>query len=269
MSHKIKTLTLAISVFVFVFSANAQRWHSNLTNEVGVAIGASSFMTDYGQRHDLKSGVARNGGIGVGFLYYLTFTNYRYAWNQRTTYFAEHFRLRNELSYHNSKFEHYGKWVDHAIGVNGDKLKAMHGKTEVWHLGTAMEFHFVNIHDFGTRRDPDLIWAPYVSFGVGVDFYNPSIYTRYGNGDWKGNNLLYTKWDSSSAARDSKGKTMSISLAAGTRLKIGEYSDIFIEGRGSYYFSDWIEGLNARNDQANKYNDWSMWLHVGYIYYLN
>ena len=60
----------------------------------------------------------------------------------------------------------------------------------------------------------------------------------------------------------------SLTSSLGTRVKLGEYSDIVIEGKWQYYFSDEIDGLNAKVPE-NKANDWSLWANIGYIYYLN
>jgi hypothetical protein len=40
--------------------------------------------------------------------------------------------------------------------------------------------------------------------------------------------------------------------------------------RGQYYFSDWVDGLNPDHNKytENRYNDWLVWLNVGYILYI-
>ena len=271
MIRKYKILTPIIFTLFFALNSYAQRRdRSNWTQEIGVAIGISDFTTDYGQRFDNQSNLGANFGFGFGILHYLTFTDYRYSWNNQTTYFAEHFKLRSELSYHSSKLQHYGKWIDIIKGEQGKKLNAMYGNARTFHLGTALEFHFVDINDFGSRRDPNLKWSPYVSLGAGVNFYNPSLYTSYGDGDWKSDyDLLFKKWAGAEMADDSKGITMSATLGFGTRHVLGEYSDLFIEWRYHYFFTNWMDGLNARDDVANKFVDWMVWFHVGYVYYLN
>jgi hypothetical protein len=268
--QKFKILTPIIFIVFFAHNSYAQRQRSNITHEIGFALGISSFTTDYGQRYDWNSNVGGNKLSGFGVIHYLTFTDYRYRWNHQTTYFAEHFRLRNEISYHQAPLNHYGKWIKIIGGVQGEKLRAMHGKARTWHVGTHLEYHFVDINDFGSRRDPNLKWSPYLSLGAGVNFYNPTVSTSYGDGDWKNDyDLLFKKWAGPGMADDSRGITMSATIGVGTRFKLGEYSDLFIEYRNQYFFSNWIDGLNARNDPANKFVDWLVWLHVGYVYYLN
>lgn len=270
MKRKLKILAPIIFTTLFACNLYAQRERSDRTHEVAFAFGISSFTTDYGQRYDWNSNLGGNHNYGIGIIHYLTFTDYRYRWNHQTSYFAEHFKLRSEISYHTAELEHFGKWIKIIGGVQGEKLRAMHGKARTWHIGTALEFHFVDVNDFGSRRDPNLKWSPYASLGTGVNFYNPTLSTDYGDGDWKSNyDLLFKKWAGPRMSDDSKGITMSATLGIGTRYKLGEYSDLFIEYRYHYFFSNWVDGLNAHNDPANKFVDWMVWLHIGYIYYLN
>lgn len=241
------------------------------SHEIGFITGAASFTTDYGERNYFKSNVGGNIGAGFGLIYYLNFTDYRYRWNERSSYFVHHFRLRGELSYMSAKLDHFGEWVqDYRTTPEADKLRAHHGKASIINLGAQLEFHWVDIVDFGSRRIPDLKWSPYVSAGLYVDFYNPSISSDLGN--WEDPGVLYPKWDPNidpAAARDTAGTTLSATLGIGTRHKLGEYSDILIESRWQYFFSNYIDGLNSRPDPSNKYNDWLVWVHVGYVYYLN
>lgn len=267
---------LKILICLFITNIQAQ---DKSSHEVGIIVGSPSFTTDYGQRNDFMSNVGGNRNYGIGIVYYLNFQDYRYRWNQRTTYFTEHFRVRAELSYMTAKLDHFGKWRDatYTSGPNigeltdgAKKLRAHHGKTNVINLGAQLEFHWVDIVDFGSRRIPDLKWSPYISAGAFVDFYNPSMYSELG--DWREPGVLYPKWDINTypwAARVTAGITMSAALGVGTRHKLGEYSDILIESRWQYFFSNYVDGLNARQAPENKYNDWLLWIHVGYIYYLN
>ena len=241
------------------------------SHEIGFISGAASFTTDYGARNNFSANVGGNVGVGIGAIYYLNFTDYRYRWNQRTSYFAEHFRLRGELSYMSAKLDHFGKYVDeNQTSLEADKLRAMHGTTYLVNLGAQLEFHIVDIVDFGSRRIPDLKWSPYISAGAFVDFYDPSIKSDLGN--WRDPGILYPKWDPNTypkATRVTPAITMSATLGIGTRRKLGYYSDLLIESRWQYFFSNYVDGLNAKQDEANKYNDWLVWLHVGYVYYLN
>ncbi|MDP3314269.1 glutamate dehydrogenase [Lutibacter sp.] len=261
-------IKIATSILILIFTSDLVA-QDETSHEVGFISGSASFTTDYGQRDHFMSNVGGNVGIGVGVIYYLNFTDYRYRWNQRTGYFAEHFRIRAELSYMAAELDHFGKWVEKE-SVLADKLKAHHGKTYLVNLGAQLEFHIVDIVDFGSRRIPDLQWSPYISAGAMVDFYNPSISSDAG--DWRDPGVLYPKWDINqvaNSARDTAGITMSATLGIGTRYKVGEYADLLIESRWQYFFSNYVDGLNSRPDPANKFNDWLLWVHVGYVYYLN
>ncbi len=260
---KISTLTLFL---ILSLNLNAQ---SEKSHEIGFITGSASFTTDYGQRNNFKANVGGNVGMGIGAIYYLNFTDYRYRWNLRTSYFAEHFRVRAEVSYMSAELEHFGVYAEKQ-SAGGEQLRAHTGKTYLLNLGAQLEFHLVDIVDFGSRRIPDLHWSPYVSAGAFVDYYNPSIKSTLG--DWRDPGVLFPKWDNNSypgAAKDEAGITMSATLGVGTRYKLGEYSDLLIESRWQYFFSNYVDGLNAKDDPANKFNDWLLWVHVGYVYYLN
>jgi len=272
----IKILT---PIFICFLIANSLAQDKS-SHEIGVIAGSASFTTDYGQRWDFESNVGGNVGPGFGVVYYFAFTDYRYRWNQRTNYWQEHFKVRTEFSYMTAKLEHFGKWKDQRK-ANGDltdgakKLRAHTGETYIFNLGAQLEFNLVDIVDFGSRRIPHLKWSPYLSAGVFVDFYNPSIHSELG--DWSAPGVLYPKWDindevygHSSAARDTPGVTMSISGGIGTRYKIGEYADLIFESRWQYFFSNYIDGKNAKHeDPSDKFNDWLLFIHIGYVYYLN
>ena len=265
----INTFKIIALILIYSFTQNIFAQDES-SHEIGFILGSASFTTDYGERNNFKSNVGGNVGFGFGAVYYLNFTDYRYRWNQRTNYWAEHFRVRAELSYMEAKLDHFGQWADDYTGDLGAKLRAHHGKTYLLNVGAQLEFHWVDIVDFGSRRIPDLQWSPYISGGAFVDFYNPSMYSDAGN--WRDAGVLYPKWDPTiypDAARVTSGITMSATLGIGTRKKLGYYSDLLIESRWQYFFSNYVDGLNARKAPEDKYNDWLLWIHVGYIYYLN
>jgi len=258
-----------ISLILFYFFIASTKAQDRSSHEIGLIYGSASFTTDYGERYNFLSNVGGNVGIGVGVIYYLNFTDYRYRWNQRTTYFPEHFRLRGELSYMSANLDHFGQYVDESqTSLEADKLRAMHGKASIINFGAQLEFHIVDIVDFGSRRIPDLKWSPYASAGLMVDYYDPDLKSDLGN--WQEDiSVIYEKWRAPGAINVKANFTMSATFGVGTRHKLGEYSDILIEARWQYFFSNFVDGLNAVDDPANKYNDWLLWVHVGYVYYLN
>lgn len=267
-----KILTPIFVIFFSITNSSAQNWsrYGDNSHEIGFMTGSAHYTTDYGQRYLFKSNVGGNVGMGFGIIHYLTFTDYRYRWNQRTNYFRDHFRLRNEVSYMSADLDHFGKYVDESNTTpEADKLRAMHGKTRTINIGTQLEWHMLNITDFGSRRFPRMKLSPYLSFGVLGTFYKPTLESDLG--DWREDpNLLYPKWAVPGAVNEDAGFTLSLTGGVGTRYKIGEYSDIFAEAKWQYYFTNWVDGLNATDPAANnKFNDWNMFLHVGYVYYLN
>ena len=64
------------------------------------------------------------------------------------------------------------------------------------------------------------------------------------------------------------GSTWSIVSSIGTRYKLTILSDLMVDLRFQYFFSDWTDGLNHQLS-SNKSNDWLVWLNFGYIYYLD
>jgi len=276
--NKFIKITTLILFLIVSFNLIAQ---SEKSHEIGFVSGSASFTTDYGQRYNFKANVGGNVGAGIGLIYYLNFTDYRYRWNLRTSYWAEHFRVRAEASYMSAKLEHFGIYAEKQ-SEGGEKLRAHTGKTYLVNLGAQLEFHWVDIVDFGSRRIPDLHWSPYISGGVFVDYYNPSISSNFDPvtklstpglvSNWQDPDILFPKWDNNSfpgASRDTPGITMSATFGVGTRYKFGEYSDLLIESRWQYFFSNYVDGLNSKADPANKFNDWLLWVHLGYVYYLN
>lgn len=264
MTKIIAKILTPIICCLFILNVAAQDKRSH---EIGFITGSASFTTDYGERYNFEANVGGNVGPGIGVIYYLNFTDYRYRWNQRTNYFSEHFRVRAEFSYMTAKLNHYGIYAE-TDSYAGEQLRAMHGKTDLFNVGAQMEFHIVDIVDFGSRRIPRLKFSPYVSIGLMADFYNPSLESDLGDRK-QDPSVLYPKWAVPGTVDTSAGFTGSLTGGIGTRFKIGEYSDILFETRWQYFFSDWVDGLNAKDDPANKYNDWLLYVHVGYVYYLN
>ncbi|MCH9661331.1 MAG: hypothetical protein K0U54_10520, partial [Bacteroidetes bacterium] len=76
--------------------------------------------------------------------------------------------------------------------------------------------------------------------------------------------------------------TWSIVMSTGIRYKLSPLSDLMLDARWQYYFSNWVDGLNPQEEfnelvlgegngvpvPENKANDWIFWLNIGYIYYL-
>ena len=255
------TILLLVLVFGFTNAVHAQLPFSS---EIGIIAGPIAFQSDYGERYDYTTNV-NNSGFGVGIVHYFNFSYLGYGgYRSSRTYFKEHFKVRAELSYNKSNFKHYGKYVekdDNSLGVQ--QLKAMRGSTQVYNAGLQLEFYPYNIHDF---ENTDGSFSPFVSLGAQYSYFTPKAYSLLG----PLNDPLTTFPKYINATRNDPGTVLSIVGSVGLRHKVSPLSDIMIDMRAQYYFSNWVDGLNpdATKYPENRANDWLVWLNVGYIYYL-
>ena len=248
----------------FVNNVNAQ---FGFSHEVGAIVGPVAFQSDYGQRYDFSTN-AGNTGFGIGIIHYLNFS-YKAECNCYTpeTFFNDHFKLRTELSYSKTKLDHFGEWVDdNKTSFQAQKLRAMHGSTAVTNVGMQLEFFPYSIREFSATIGA---WAPFISLGAQFSFYKPDAYSDLGPGLGSLTNVTYDP-KYIGAIDVSSGSTMSVVSSVGTRYKLTELSDLMVDLRWQYYFSNWVDGLNPNPTlyPENKANDWLVWLNFGYIYYL-
>ena len=261
MSKYLKMLSL---LFIgFVNQSNAQ---FGFSHEIGVIAGPVAFQSDYGERYDFSTN-SGNTGYGIGLIHYLNFS-YKAECNCYTpeTYFNDHFKLRSELSYNKTQLQHFGKWVDpDRTSLTADQLRAMKGSTAVTNIGMQLEFFPYSIRDFTATIGS---WAPFISLGGQFSFYKPTSYSELGPG--LGELLTVTPSKYINAFDRKGGNTWSVVSSVGTRYKLTPLSDLMIDLRWQYYFSNWVDGLNPDPDiyKENRANDWNVWLNFGYIYYL-
>ena len=265
----IKQLTLFLLIlFGFSFNSNAQ--FGGFSHEVGIITGPIAFQSDYGQRHDFSTN-AGNTGVGIGIVHFLNFTyNSRYNYTPKT-FFNNHFKLRSELSYNKTKLEHFGKYVaPEKTSVGANQLRAMRGSTSITNLGMQLEFFPKNIRDYTATIGA---FAPFLSLGGQFSYYGAEASSTFGVlGDPA---ITYPKYLTPTDGRpygfstESKG-VFSVVSSIGTRYKLNDSSDLMIDLRAQYFFSNWVDGLNPNPNiyKENKANDWLLWLNVGYIYYL-
>lgn len=268
-----KIIKLVILTFFFSNLSIAQ---FGFSHEVGLITGPVAFQSDYGVRHDFKTN-AGNTGFGIGLIHYLNFS-YRADCNCYTpeTYFNDHFKLRSEISYNKTTLEHFGEWVTPeklAKSAGSRQLKAMKGSTAVTDIGMQLEFYPLSIRDFTASVGS---WAPFGSLGAHYNFYSPTVSTDYGDGQLLNEDNIFPKyWVPSEGKKhgfsNDKGSTWSIVTSVGTRYKLTPLSDLIVDLRWQYYFSNWVDGLNPNPAlyPENKSNDWNVWLNFGYIYYLD
>jgi hypothetical protein len=240
------------------------------SHEIGVIVGPVAFQSDYGERHDLSTN-AGNTGFGIGIIHYLNFS-YKADCNCYTpeTYFNDHFKLRSELSYNKSDLNHFGQWVEGKPSFGKEQLKAMHGSTSVTNIGMQLEFFPWSIRDFTATIGS---WGPFISLGGQFSFYNAKASSTLGP---LGTPLTtFPKYltptdDRPYGFSTESGTVWSVVSSVGTRYKLSPLSDLMVDLRFQYYFSDWVDGLkpNPNLYKENKANDWLVWFNVGYIYYL-
>jgi hypothetical protein len=260
-------IVLCILLFGFSNVATAQ---FGFSHEIGVIAGPVALQSDYGERNDLSTN-AGNTGAGIGLIHYLNFS-YRADCNCYTpeTYFNDHFKLRSELSYNKTDLEHFGQWVEGKPSDGKRQLQAMYGSTTVTNIGMQLEYFPLSIREFTATIGS---WAPFISLGGQFSFYNAKAGSTLGT---LGTPLTtfpkyLTPTDNRTYGFSTEtGTVWSVVSSIGTRYKLAPLSDLMVDLRLQYYFSDWVDGLkpNPALYKENKANDWLVWFNVGYIYYL-
>jgi hypothetical protein len=239
------------------------------SHEIGIITGPIVFYSDYGERYDFETN-SGNVGWGVGLIHYINFA-YRADCNcySRDTYFNDHFKIRSEIDYHKTNFEHFGQWVDpDRTSLTADQLRAMKGSSTVFDVGAQLEYFPKSIRDFqaGGYRI-----APFISLGAHWVNFDPEAYSELG----PLNSPLTTPDKYYNAFLQDGDSTWSVVASFGIRYKISPLSDLMLDSRWQYYFSNWVDGLNPsfENNQVvqvpeNKANEWIYWLNFGYVYYI-
>jgi len=256
MNARLLLLLMAFLVFP------KQELHSQFgfSHELGVIAGPVVFYSDFGQRSDVGTNLG-NSGIGIGLIHYINFS-YRADCNCYTKdkYFNDHFKLRTELDYHKTNLEHLGRWVaPDQTGAPADFLRAMTGSTTIFEIGSQLEYFPFSIREFASRRHS---LAPFISSGIHWVAFDPEIILGIDDGDYYGG-----KYGPETIQQEG-GNTWAFVTSVGIRYKLSKLSDLMLDSRLEYYFSNWVDGLNP-DVTENKANEWIYWLNVGYIYYLD
>ncbi|OIQ29932.1 MAG: glutamate dehydrogenase [Bacteroidetes bacterium MedPE-SWsnd-G2] len=261
------TLNFKQLVFLSIFFLSTNWSYSQLgfSQEIGAIIGPVTMQSDFGVRNDFETN-SGNTGIGIGIVHYINFA-YRADCNcySTDTYFNDHFKWRTELSWNKTTLNHFGKWVDESrTSTDADKLRAHSGLAQNTDFGMQLEFFPKSIRSFQAFSYP---FAPFVSLGAHYTWYSPEAYTSYGDQNINNPDNFYSRWEPGSINPDG-GSTWSVVGSVGTRYKLTILSDLMIDLRWQYFFSNWVDGLNHQLD-SNKADDWLVWLNFGYIYYLD
>jgi hypothetical protein len=239
---------------------------TSLAHEIGVFAGPSFFKSDYGQRNDASS-TLRNTGFSMGLVHYINFSSK----SMSTAYFKEHFKLRSELSFNQTKLNHFGDWVENGNSIGKQQLRAMEGKSSIINLGAQLEyFPFGRIHDFENSIGN---FSPYICAGIQYNFFNSkssSALGELGTPETTFPKYLIPSDGHAHGFASESSSTWSIVSGIGARYRLNRMSDLLIEGRLQYFGSDWVDGLNPNKDiyTENKSNDWQLGLTFGYVFYL-
>lgn len=233
------------------------------SHEIGVIAGPVVLYSDFGQRNDNETNLG-NTGIGVGLIHYMNFA-YRADCNcyTRDKYFNDHFKVRSELDYHTTNLEHLGRWVaPDQQGAGPDYLRSMKGTTSVFEIGAQLEYFPFSIRDFAAGSYK---LAPFISAGLHWVSYDANI--TYDEAAGIASNYYGGKYDPVTTMDNNGGNTWAFVTSVGVRYKLSPLSDLMLDSRWEYYFSNWVDGLNP-DVVENKANEWMYWLNIGYIYYL-
>mgnify|MGYP001813058352 CR=1 FL=1 len=250
------------------------------SHEIGVIVGPVEFRSDFGSRNEETTNLG-NSGIGIGLIHYISFA-YSADCNCYTTdtYFNDHFKLRSEISWNKTNLDHLGFWVQpDKTSVNADRLSAHEGVAENFDIGMQLEYFPLSIRDF---QGFAYRFAPFVSLGAHYTTYSPKASTDFANpnpdafGDIYDQTNFYSYWFDNYIPGETPypinvdgGSTWSVVASVGVRYKLTKLSDLMLDLRWQYYFSDWIDGLDHNWRNFDRRDDWLVWLNFGYVYYLD
>lgn len=260
-----------LMVFCLLFFTKQEVYSQfGFSHEVGLITGPVVFYSDFGQRNNFETN-SKNVGFGVGLIHYINFS-YRADCDCYTQdkYFNDHFKIRTEIDYHKTNLEHYGRWVEpNKTSLFADQLRAMSGTTTVFEIGSQLEYFPFSIRDFAANAYKI---APFVSFGVHWVNYETKVESSLGS-----LNTPFTTPDKYyNSFQQGPASTWAVVGSIGFRYKLTQLSDLMLDSRWEYYFSDYVDGLNPSLENngllpvpENKSNEWIYWLNIGYIYYIN
>ncbi len=140
----------------------------------------------------------------------------------------------------------------------------MKGSSTVFEIGSQLEYFPFSIRDFAAGSYKI---APFVSFGAHWVAFDPEVYSEIPGGLSQVAPNAATPEKYVDAFQNSGGNTWAIVSSVGVRYKLTHLSDLMLDSRWEFYFSNWVDGLNP-DSISNKANEWIYWLNIGYIYYL-
>ncbi len=256
---------ILLLVFLLFFTSiiSAQRNNNMVIHEIGAFIGPSALYSDFGERNDFETN-SNNVGIGFGIFYVLNFVE-----SNNFGFFTEHFRIRTDLTYNKTNLKFYGRYVDpNKNSLLANQLRATEGSVRIIEFGPQLEYYFLNIRDYmyGVQD-----FAPYVSLGMHYVNFDPEIINTNPSLPPLNTNQKYI-----GSYQQEVGHTAAVVGGFGLRYSLDRKSDIIINSRWTFFFSDYVDGLNptfenngGRPVPENNANDWTYSVNFGYIYYIN
>lgn len=236
----------------------------HLTHDVGIHVGGSAILADYGVRDDFLSSFG-NRGVYLSATHSIHFFHNSLKWNYDHPVWS-HLAIKNEISYlTKSNLEHYGPFVERN-GDLGDQLRAMTGSVSILSLGFQVEYY---LHCLKTFLYPwtDLKINPYGLLGARYNLYKNTLNSTLG--DWRQDpTVLPEKWRPDQALAVGNGGAFSFIFGGGARFRLAPKTDLNFQLNWQYFFSDSIDGLKARVDE-NIDNEWTVNFQVGLIFHLN
>ena len=258
---KLRDCPIIVFLLFLIIGANI-KVSAQIYHEVGVMAGPVSFRGDYGLRGDTET-ISENIGFGFGINHYFNFAYTDFI----SQYPRQHFKVRSSLIYHSTSLNHYGA-IAEKQNQAGLQLRSMFGEANVLEVGSGIEYYLMRIRDYERYAG---VFTPYAGVGLNIVYYSPVAGTTLEDGlglpDTTFPTFLAEPGDEPAFTNQSN-VTVSANFQGGMKYRVTRKSDLFVELRWHYYYSDFIDGLKPIGPQ-NKYNDWMFWLTFGYIYNLD
>ena len=213
-------------LFCLLFGINSVKGQFGFSHEIGAIAGPLAFQSDYGERKNWDTNKG-NTGFGIGLIHYINFS-YRADCNcySTDTYFNDHFKIRNEISYNTTTLNHFGPETE-KNNDNSDRLRAHQGEANNLNIGTQLEYFPMSIRDFAAGAYKI---APYGSLGAQFTYYNPKASSSREGGILDEQNNLFYEFQNGGLNLESD-TTWSIVASVGARYKLTILSDLLIDLR--------------------------------------
>ncbi len=252
---KIQTLLCFVVFFGILTNMSAQR--KLFTNEIGIVAGGAFISSDYADYSSLLSG---NIGYSVGVVHYMNFLcAISCSATSSSSYFRNHFKVRNDFSYARVNLKHHGNITDpNNTSTEAQQYRAMRGQTTIYKVGSSIVYHPISIRDFEGGYQ---LFLPEISLGAAFVHYKPENYSTLGF--LNDPSALPPEYFNNIPNR--AGITAALTGSVGTRIKLSAVEDLLLQGRFNYFFSDEIEGVVLPNTK----NDMLVNILIGYVYYID